>query len=489
MTTGIGIDIGTFHTVATISTENGQVRPSRESIPSIALRAKTHTIVGVDAVLQIQLDIPGYELIQAPKLKATKDVHSDAYLRPILRKLVEQALENLGENSDELVLTVPPGWDINQCEFLKESVASLRIEAQFQHEPSALLIAVMHLALKHKVDPIVTAKLSSTDTVLVCDWGAGTVDVALVRIVRRNGQHEFACIGEFTEMHHGGINIAKDVICTCNPNVTPSKVESLVYMLQAYWQDDTSVSRYEGVNFRDYDEETQKRQETAAEVVAERTKSLFDALGIEDTSQMLCVFHGGPLESFFLRDFLEQQLSNIVDIQPDQILHVGDKFSTAVASQDVPWRRDVLVSAGASLFAAKGETLPEFEYEVLLKDSFGQVSSTARLAKSQNLAGIQVISPPYTGVDYYVEIQQVRRTSDTEFHFVNQEKTAIRTELALHVRAGGVIMYRISDAGVGYAQIEAIEAQDLPNPEPFTDARSAKVKLPERSTRFSINLG
>lgn len=145
----------------------------------------------------------------------------------------------------------------------------------------------------------------------------------------------------------------------------------------------------------------------------------------------------------------------------------------------VRWRRDVLVATGASLFAARGKALPEFEYEITLKDSSGRSSSSVRLARRHNLAGIQVITPPFSGVDYYVDVQQLRRDGT---------KTSIKTELSLHIRKDAVVMYRIREAGVGYALVEAIEAQNLPCPEPFPDACLDQRTLPEQSTRFSINL-
>ena len=485
MNLGIGIDIGTFHTVSAITYPDGTIRPPGRSIPSIALRGKSHDIVGVDT--HGHMESPGYELIQAPKLKMSESEENKQYLRPILRKLVEQSLSDLGEIADNIVLTVPPGWDKNQCEFLEKAIAPLNIKAQFQHEPSALLIAAMNLALKHIIDPRVTGKLGSAELVLVCDWGAGTVDVALVSISRKGGRHEFACVGEFTEMNQGGISIARDVIDEQHNKMTKLEREKLVYMLQLYWQDDR-FDKFGGIKFNDYNERTKKRQRLAAEIVAKKTAKLLENLGITDTSRILCVLHGGPLEASFLRDCLEKQMLDAVNISPKQLLHIGNEFTKAIYSEQEPWRRDVLVAAGASLFASRGETLPEFEYDVQLKDSAGQPFACVRLAKNPNLAGIQVITPPYTGTDYYVNVQQVRRKTAKFCHPHMQEKTAVQAELRLHVRAGGVVMYKISEARVGYALIEAIEAQDLPIPIPFSDARSDKAYLPERSTRFSINM-
>ena len=67
-----------------------------------------------------------------------------------------------------------------------------------------------------------------------------------------------------------------------------------------------------------------------------------------------------------------------------------------------------------------------------------------------------------------------------------RNKTAISAELKLFVRKNAVVMYRIAEAGVGFAKIEASEAQDLPAPENFSDSRIEAVILPEKSTRFNV---
>ena len=362
----------------------------------------------------------------------------------------------------------------------------LGIDVSFQHEPIALLIAAMHLARFNREDPSIIARLNNADPILVCDWGAGTVDIALVSVSRKDNQHQFACINEITELGHGGTAIARAVIEELNLDRSKN-IEAEVYHLQTHWHGDgvKDFSAYDG-----YDHAVKLRRERAATEIGKKIGKLIKDSRIDKGSNMVCVLHGGPLESDQLRAFLQEQLTQSLGIEDQQFLHIGEKFCAALPEHEPAWRRDVLVAQGAALFASRGEAFPEFEYLVKLKDSFGQPCGSLRLARKYTLRGIQVVTPPFTGVDYFVEIEQARRTfaSDLLGRTSQGQGTPIRAELGLYVRPNAVIMYRIREAGPGYSLIEALEAENLPAPVPFEDANIAKVRLPERSTRFSIEL-
>ena len=475
---GLGIDAGTFHTVATCA-EGSSIRIPSISIPSIAVEAGKKIHVGVDATDQIDLETT--TLIRNPKLSMAKKGVRDQRLELILRKLIEQAVQFLGAAElNNIVLTVPPAWTSEHCQLLQAAVKPIvKTKVRFIHEPIALLISAMYLAPKHTKDVSVVAKLENADLILVCDWGAGTVDVALVQIKKDGLRHEFSCIGELTELGQGGTAIAEDVIREREkiknaPSANPA--EKMAFRLQDHWQGNS----YPGLDFRDCDSITRDRRHDAAKVICGKINELFSNLGIADRSGILCLLYGGPLESTELRSFLEKNLKETLGFLQDQFLHIGNNFSEFLPFNQAPWRRDVMVAAGAALFAARGEVLPEFEYEIALRDSFGKISSCIRLARGPNLAGRQVITPPHCGADYHVDVQQLRRDSLL--------KTAIKNELRLYVREGAVVMYEIGEAGVGYALVKATEYRDLPCPIPFADANSDSKELTERSTRFSINL-
>ena len=474
---GIGIDAGTFHTVATYAA-GSSIRIPRRSIPSIALDAGKKTYVGVDATDQIGL--AATTLIRNAKLSMGQKGVRDQKLELILRQLIEQAVQDLGAAElNNIVLTVPPAWKSEHCQILQAAINPIvATKVRFIHEPIALLISAMYLAPKHTDFSIVT-KLDNADLILVCDWGAGTVDVALVQIKKDGLRHEFSCIGELTELGQGGTAIAEDVIREREKSkniVVENSTEKMAFRLQEHWQGNS----YPGLDFSDCDSITRNRRHEAAKVICGEIDKLFSKLGIEDRSGVLCLLHGGPLESSELRSFLENNLKETLNFLPSQFLHIGNNFSELLHSNQIPWRRDVMVAAGAALFAARGEALPEFEYEIALRDSFGKISSPVRLVRAHNLAGRLPITPPFCGVDYYVDVQQLRRGSLL--------KTAIKAELRLHVREGAVVMYEIAEAGVGYARLKATEYRDLPCPMPFADARLDSKELTEHSTRFSINL-
>ena len=475
MSSGVGIDSGTFHTVAT-HTNGSSIRIPTRSIQSIALlRLGKNPIVGIHAVPQMDLPL---ELILAPKLSLGKASVNDPILQTILRQLAQQALEDLGGKPSNTVLTVPPGWTFEHCQILQKAVEPIGgMKVQFIHEPIALLIAAMHLAPRYTKDPRLVAKLENADLVLVCDWGAGTVDIALVQITRCGHQHEFSCIGELTELGQGGTSMAKDIISQyAEDEGTSANIDNkMVFRLQCHWQGDHHAAQ----DFSCYDLITQQRRQQAADTISKKIEELFSTLKIQNRTEILCMLYGGPLESLDLRSFLEKDLIETLGFLPKQFIHIDNDFAESLPFDKVRWRRDVFVATGASLFAARGKALPEFEYEITLKDSSGHSSSSVRLARRHNLAGIQVITPPFSGVDYYVDVQQLRRDGT---------KTSIKTELSLHIRKDAVVMYRIREAGVGYALVEAIESQNLHCPEPFLDACLDQRTLPEQSTRFSINL-
>lgn len=464
---GIGIDIGTFHTVATSVHEKKFCIP-RHSIPSIALRIGNRPIVGNDAKQQLDIS-DSLELILAPKLLLNSDSNQD-FLQNIISKLARLALEDIdyvNNQSGNVVITVPPGWTMVHCHLLEEAVEQLSIKASFIHEPIALLIATMYLSTIGSEQ--FSAKLENADLFLVCDWGAGTVDIALVRVLKKGCQYEFSCEGEFTDKQYGGTSLARDIVYEYDKFVD---IDKMAYHLQSAWQGE------ELLDLSHYKPLTNKHRSVAATDIAKKINQLFNENNIKNTDSIVCIFHGGPLESDELRSFLKDKLMHSMGLASGQFLHIGNQFSESLPFDKVPWRRDVLVSAGASLFASRGSIFPEFKYEIALRDSFGCISSRAPLEIKPNLGGIQVIKPPFTGCDYYVDVQQIRKDGT---------KTSQNKELSLYVRPDAVLIYRICEAGVGFARIEVTEAEDLPVPIPFSDARSEWVRLPECSTRFSID--
>jgi hypothetical protein len=476
----IGIDAGTFHTVA-VEMRNGALRIPKQSVPSIAvLMPNGGAIVGVKALTPEVLRSTGLKpLLLAPKLELGRNQTNHQLLQKIIRELISQALDGLGGGRGDAVLTVPPGWTFEHCEILTEALDPLGTKVRFMHEPIAMLLGAMYLAPKYKQDPRLTAKLDQAELVLICDWGAGTVDVALVHIERNGRSHEFSCLAELTEIGHGGTSIARDVVREFG-NMTDEGdgAETDAYLLQAHWANPVA-----GRDFSRYDVLVGERRASAADEVARKVAALLGSLSAEDRSAILCVMYGGPLESADLARLFKERLEVHAGLANKQFVHIGNEFAAGLPYDVVPMRRDVLVAAGAAIFGEGGQTLPEFEYEVVLRNARGELTSSVRLAIARNLAGIQIIEPPHTGADYYVEVNQLRRTHDGDL-----VPTSIKAELAHYVRPNALVKYRVVSAEVGHACIEATEVPNTMGPGEFPDARSAKVFLPEKSTRFSIDL-
>lgn len=476
----IGIDAGTFHTVAVEFDDKGAIHLPRRSIPSIARRIGDKTLVGWEAKLQQGIKS---ELILAPKLRLANATKDRALLQEIIQQLVKQALEDLVGSgaSKAAVVTVPPGWNFDQCEILKEAIQARIPSIQFIHEPVALTLAALHMAPQYQTDPRLIAKLDSSEHFLVCDWGAGTVDLALIGISRHGLQYEFSCLFEHTDTEHGGTAIARDVVQAFreeNKGGTSIGQDEEAYLLQAYWE-----GEHLGRDFSGYAPFIESRLKAAATSIAKIISGVLQKLGSEEADNVLVVLHGGPLESSELRKLLKNSVNNLRDLDDNRFVHIGSDFAKQVPNKGIPWRRDVLVAFGASLFGQNGKALPEFEYEVLLKNARGESTSSVKLAIGPNLSGRQIIQPPFTDTDYYVEVRQLRKNSQGTL-----TPTAVSKELAHYVRPGALLRYSVSEAGVGYACIEALEVTNTMSPKPFSDSKSAKIILPERSTRFLINM-
>ncbi len=82
MKTGIGIDVGTFHTVAVSS--GSLIRIPNQSIPSRALRAGPVLIVGIDTISQLN---SSFERILAPKLMLDDSNKKNTDLKEVIQKL------------------------------------------------------------------------------------------------------------------------------------------------------------------------------------------------------------------------------------------------------------------------------------------------------------------------------------------------------------------------------------------------------------------
>lgn len=470
----VGIDLGTFHTVA-VEASLGELNFPLRSVPSIAMEVGKTLIVGVDALRQLDLPQP---LMLAPKMKLRDPDSRTDLVQIVLRKLVDQSLQDLSPNNRRnAVLTVPPGWGRAECEVISAAVSLLDMETVFLHEPVAVLTAVRALALREECDPIISGQLSAARRVLVCDWGAGTVDIALVEINVAKGRLEFRCVGEVTRIGHGGTDIALDVVRSVEPGLASNELDKLAYQLQTFWQQKI------GGPFASetYARATASRRGAAARAIAESMVNLVQKSESCEPRDLLLMLYGGPLESAELKQYLISEIQSAMSLDADHVLAVDSRFVAQFVS--LPnIRRDCLVAMGASLFGQSGETLPEFEYVVTLKDSFGKPASEVRLIRGKNLHGIQVVSPPFTGVDYFVDVSQVSNSGGT------RRETSVRGELKLHVRKGAVVLYKIAEAGVGFARIEACEVQDLPAPELFSDSRIESLLMPEKSTRFTVDL-
>lgn len=465
----VGLDIGTFHTLAVEADRRTERVPTR-SIRSIAVDGST-LLTGSEALEAMDLVGHGLaSLILAPKLKLrTSETHLREKIPRILSELARAALRALGAERDKsLAVTVPPAWDREQCEVIQRALSQVTgADIIFLHEPVALLVAGWLLAQRN--DPAVWGKLSAFGRILVCDWGAGTIDLALIRVRRGDTfEPEFQCLGEFTDVSWGGTQIARRTLELAHlAGVRGHASESDILLIQQQWEGDAVF----GLGLDDIAEHASAARREAADSLHAALLDLATNAG--EPGETLLVLHGGPLEAPELAAMVVD-MASAIGIRTHA--HLGNRFAVNAQRLESNLRRDALVALGAALFAEVGEPLPEFGYRLELRDSNGVHVSSAHLEITEYTRGITSVHPPHSGVDYYVGITQLRGV----------QPTGIRHELGIHVSAGAILVYRIERAGVGFVSISAEEAINLPRPERLPGGLKRSVELPEKSTRFRL---
>lgn len=464
----VGLDLGTFHTVAVEVDDDERVPPY--SVRSIAIdKNPPPAFVGSEALENLSWARDGLgTLIVAPKLRL---LEGNSQIRDrlalIIARLAEEAFRSLlrAGRPQSLAVTIPPGWEREHCDVMRAALQQVVPKGAFVllHEPVALLIAGMWLSRKRQA-PEALAALNGSMRTLVCDWGAGTVDLALVQVAGTYAQPELQCLSEHTNLVWGGTHIARRSLELARGS---SPKEHEVLLLQQHWQGDT----VQGLGFENVSDHAAGVRREAVEAIREIIVNLANHGGRpEDT---LLVLHGGPLESPELAGLVR---SAARDAGVTNHLGLGNAFASQVRKAESHLRRDALVALGAAVFAQIGEPRPEFSYRLELRDSSGLVHSAMTLKITEATQGILPIRPPYTGVDYYVGIAQMR----------GDQPTGIRADLGIFVSAGRILLYRIARADVGFVSISVEEATDEGVPKSFEKAGKAFVELPERSTRFIL---
>lgn len=479
----IGLDLGTFHTVASLFDAAQRQLVPFDSVPSVALLGTSPPIVGRAAQ-----QTKGTPML-APKLRLREPGEDRRFLQEVLKKLANQAIGTLYRPDGRMALTVPPGWTADECDFVARSVEDYGTPVTFIHEPAALLIAVAYVAEHHERGSPLLALLRMPSHAIVCDWGAGTVDLAVVA-TKWDGAYEFRCKAEKTLRGHGGTDIAREVVDYLydepSPDPRPNDRVRLDLILQTGWEDgfraaDILRPYVRTARIEQLDDFVANVRRRHASAVAEEIAVVWRSAGLLAGASPLILLHGGPLEAAELKETLVLSLVRH-DANPDRVYSIGSEYCGQLCPGTKPWRRDSLVSVGASLFAARGEALPEYGYLISLRDAGGNRANAVRLVRGVSLSGRVAVEPPYTGQDYWAEVQQIRYDWEER----TSQPTPIQKELALYVRDDALVVYEISDVGVGYARVDAYEAARTMAPRRLADAKSDSVKMPEKSTRFRI---
>ena len=177
----IGIDLGTTNSLATVYTEGG-VKLIRHALG----KALTPSVVGVDDDGNVIVgDVAKERLVTHPDLTAAefkrtmgtdreyslgeKKFSSQQLSSIVLRKIVSDAKEFLGEEIEEAVISVPAYFNDKMRVATKQAAELAGIKCErLINEPSAAALAYLH---NHEW---------KDGTYMVVDFGGGTLDVSII---------------------------------------------------------------------------------------------------------------------------------------------------------------------------------------------------------------------------------------------------------------------------------------------------------------------
>lgn len=193
-----GIDFGTTNSLASV-VDNGRLLPlvdqtNRRPHPSVIWYRGGEVVVGRQARENMDLTEfgapPGF--VQSPKMKLRREgpIYVDGQpieptdaVAEVLKYLKEDALQPRGEASgydmDQAVMTIPVDFGGHERRALREAANKAGISViQFVHEPVAALYAFIRSQKEIKKE---LSRLEGR-TILVFDWGGGTLDLTLCRV-------------------------------------------------------------------------------------------------------------------------------------------------------------------------------------------------------------------------------------------------------------------------------------------------------------------
>lgn len=186
---GFGIDFGTTNSVAAVTAKDQAPFPLLEDgkpHPSVVWFSLDGVIVGAQARQNInsQAGFQGNKFIRSIKadLGYGRNVDVGGEMRPawmvaseIFRHIREQAYEGHGWSIGEAVVTVPVNFDGLQRAEIRRAAEHVGVQiTRFVHEPFAAVVGYYRgLGANMAALP--------PQTILVFDWGGGTLDITLVR--------------------------------------------------------------------------------------------------------------------------------------------------------------------------------------------------------------------------------------------------------------------------------------------------------------------
>jgi molecular chaperone DnaK len=186
-----GFDFGTTNSLISV-VENGRLRTfldkdRNEPIPSVVCYEGTEKLVGHRAKVRLAEAGRGVygNVVKSPKMFLGRStLHVDGVARSVIDVVADVvrgvvAQSPTGRPVESVVATIPVDFNAIQRRALRDAyqAAGIRVR-QFVHEP----LAALYGHLRSKGSALSVARELDRKTVLVFDWGGGTLDLTLCRI-------------------------------------------------------------------------------------------------------------------------------------------------------------------------------------------------------------------------------------------------------------------------------------------------------------------
>ncbi|MEZ9819672.1 Hsp70 family protein [Shewanella sp. 10N.286.45.A1] len=365
----IGIDFGTTNSLISVVTKEGKIKSFTERNrphPSVVSYDGGKTVCGSKAKQKLEESGVGVfgSTIRGPKkfigsdhipvggaIKHPKDVVAD-----LMRFLIQHAEDDDGADIADLstaVVTIPVAMDGRSRQALREAMldAGIKVDS-FVHEP----LSALYGYYKDQSDPLNSLRRDEGKTILVFDWGGGTLDLtlcqirngtivqvmnrgnnkvggdyldeAILRFIEEEHAKKFAWTEETKKSRHPGMKAKLLEQCERAKIILSKRSKSIVFVPDYYNGDSEEESEIE------FELSQETLESISRQIVNQGIKEIEHLLSTEQAdldhqSIALCLATGGMVSM----PIIEQQLREIFGVAVLEVSPKGDR----IISEGAAW--------------------------------------------------------------------------------------------------------------------------------------------------------